>query len=71
MISGVIFTLAGEALVLRSLPHAEWAVLVLVINVIYIPLFEEPQLAARFGEPYRRYTRAVRRFVPRLRPWKA
>ena len=69
MISGVIFVLAAEALILRSRPHAEWAALFTLINAIYIPLLEEPILAARFGEPYERYKRAVGRFVPRLRPW--
>jgi protein-S-isoprenylcysteine O-methyltransferase Ste14 len=69
MISGVIFVLLGEALVLRSRPHAEWAGLFALINALYIPILEEPMLAARFGDPYRRYTRAVRRFVPHLRPW--
>lgn len=70
MISGVIFLLAGEACLLRSWPHAEWVALVTVINLIYIPLVEEPMLAARFGEPYRRYKRAVRMFAPRLRAWR-
>jgi protein-S-isoprenylcysteine O-methyltransferase Ste14 len=69
MISGVILVLLGEAFMLRSRPLAEWAGLFGLINAIYIPLLEEPMLAARFGEPYRRYKRAVRRFVPRLRPW--
>ena len=69
MISGVLFALFAEALVLRSRPHAIWAAAFLVLNLIYIPLFEEPQLARRFGEPYREYCRHVRRFVPRIRPW--
>jgi protein-S-isoprenylcysteine O-methyltransferase Ste14 len=69
MIAGVIFVLFGEALVLRSRPHAEWAALFLAINLCYIPLLEEPMLAERFGEPYREYRRHVRRFLPRLRPW--
>jgi protein-S-isoprenylcysteine O-methyltransferase Ste14 len=69
MISGVIFVLFGEALVSRSLPHAAWAAAFLVLNAIYIPLVEEPQLEARFGEPYSRYRRHVARFLPRLRPW--
>jgi protein-S-isoprenylcysteine O-methyltransferase Ste14 len=68
MISGVIFALSGEAAALRSEAHAEWALLFTLINMIYIPLLEEPQLAARFGEPYIQYKRAVRRFLPRLRP---
>jgi protein-S-isoprenylcysteine O-methyltransferase Ste14 len=69
MISGVILLLLSEACILRSRPHAEWAALFTLINLVYIPLLEEPMLATRFGEPYRRYTRAVRRFVPRYRPW--
>ncbi len=69
MISGVIFILGGEALTLLSRAHAMWAFTVFVINLIYIPLLEEPQLAQRFGDPYREYCRNVRRFIPRLRPW--
>jgi len=69
MISGVLFLLFGESLLLLSWPHAEWATTFLVINAIYIPLFEEPSLERRFGEAYREYCRHVRRFLPRLHPW--
>lgn len=69
MISGVIFILFGEAFALRSLPHGLWAAAFLMLNLLYIPLMEEPQLERRFGEPYRAYRRHVRRFLPRLRPW--
>lgn len=69
MISGVIFVLCGEALVLLSLPHAIWAATFILISVVYFPLVEEPSLEARFGDAYREYTRHVRRFVPRARPW--
>jgi len=70
MISGVIFVLIGEALVLRSLPHGAWASLFVALNAVYIPLIEEPQLVTRFGDDYRRYREHVPRLVPRLRPWK-
>ena len=70
MISGVILFLFGEALALRSPPHAIWAVCFVILNLIYIPLIEEPQLERRFGDSYREYRRHVRRFVPRLRPWR-
>jgi protein-S-isoprenylcysteine O-methyltransferase Ste14 len=69
MISGVIFLLFGEALVLVSRPHAGWAAAFLALNLIYIPLVEEPRLERRFGDPYREYRANVRRFLPRLRPW--
>jgi len=55
--------------VFRALPLAEWAGLFVLINIAYLPLLEEPVLVARFGEPYGRYKKAVRRFLPRLQPW--
>ena len=70
MISGVIFVVCGEALVLLSLPHAIWAATFIVINIVYIRLVEESSLETRFGGAYREYTRHVRRFVPHLRPWR-
>jgi protein-S-isoprenylcysteine O-methyltransferase Ste14 len=69
MISGLIFILFGEAFVLLSLPHGVWAAAVLVLNLVYIPLVEEPGLERRFGESYREYRRHVPGFLPRLRPW--
>ena len=70
MISGVIFVLFGEALVLLSKPHLEWALIFLVANFIYIPILEEPQLKCRFGGDYVEYCRNVPRLIPRLRPWR-
>jgi len=71
MISGVILVLLGEALLMRSLPHLEWAAAFVFLNAVYIPLLEEPTLRARFGEPYARYCARVRRFLPRLTPYQA
>ena len=70
MISGVLFVLLGEALLLLSRPHVEWALIFLLINAVYIPLLEEPLLLERFGDGYREYCRHVPRLLPRLRPWR-
>ena len=70
MISGVIFILAGEAMLLASRPHALWALTFLGLNLIYIPLLEEPLLRRRFGEAYLEYCKHVPRILPRLRPWE-
>lgn len=70
MISGVFFVLAGEALVLRSWPHGQWALLFLVINLVFIPFVEEPQLERRFGASYAEYRQHVGRIFPRRRPWR-
>jgi protein-S-isoprenylcysteine O-methyltransferase Ste14 len=69
MISGVVLTLFGESLVLLSPAHAAWAAFFLALNLVYIPLFEEPQLERRFGAAYVEYCRNVPRVLPRLRPW--
>lgn len=69
MISGVILVLFGEAALLLSVPHALWAVAFLALNLLMIPLFEEPQLERRFGDGYREYCRHVPRVIPRLTPW--
>jgi protein-S-isoprenylcysteine O-methyltransferase Ste14 len=70
MISGVVFLLFGVALTMRSWPHGQWALLFLAINLVYIPLVEEPQLERRFGASYREYREHVGRLLPRLRPWQ-
>jgi protein-S-isoprenylcysteine O-methyltransferase Ste14 len=69
MISGVVFVLFGEGLILLSRPHLAWGLTFLAINALYIPLLEEPLLEQRFGEAYREYCRHVPRLFPRLRPW--
>jgi protein-S-isoprenylcysteine O-methyltransferase Ste14 len=69
MISGVLLILIGESLFLRSPVHAAWAGAFLLVNLVYIPAVEEPQLEHRFGEAYRAYKRSVPRLLPRVRPW--
>jgi protein-S-isoprenylcysteine O-methyltransferase Ste14 len=70
MISGVLFVLIGEALVLRSQPHAVWAVIFAVANVFVITLYEEPHLTQVFGDAYRTYQAHGPRIVPRLSAWQ-
>ena len=71
MISGVVFVLFGEALILLSRPHFIWALIFLAVNSIYIPLLEETGLRHRFGDSYVEYCRHVPRLIPRFRPWKS
>jgi protein-S-isoprenylcysteine O-methyltransferase Ste14 len=69
MISGVLGILLGEVICLGSIPLLYWFILFLMINLIYIPLVEEPGLERRFGEAYAHYRRNVPRWIPRLKPW--
>jgi protein-S-isoprenylcysteine O-methyltransferase Ste14 len=69
MITGVFAVLLGEALLFGSLPLLYWFAGFVIVNLVYIPLLEEPSLARRFGEDYRLYRANVPRWLPRVRPW--
>ena len=60
-----------KALMLSSLAIGIWAVVLLIINMFYFPLSEEPGLRKRFGKDYDEYCKNVPRYIPRLTPWKA
>ncbi len=70
MISGVLCVLLGESVLTASLPLVHWFLIFAIINLIYIPLLEEPMLVNRFGEEYVTYKRNVPRWVPRWKPWE-
>jgi protein-S-isoprenylcysteine O-methyltransferase Ste14 len=70
MITGLCLVLLGEALLSASLPLLGLFAFGVIINVIYIPLSEEPGLARRFGDDYLTYKRNVPRWIPRLKPWQ-
>lgn len=69
MISGVLFVLVAESLLLDSRPLLVWAAIFLAANLAVIPLVEEPGLRKRFGAAYVEYCAHVPRFIPRIRPW--
>jgi len=69
MISSVLMMLAGEALVLGSWPLAALLGVFFLMNALYFPLFEEKDLAKRFGEDYMLYKKNVPRWLPRLSAW--
>lgn len=69
MISGLLVIVLGEAVAVASLPLLGLFALALLVNVVYIPLSEEPGLVKRFGDDYLSYTQNVPRWLPRLRPW--
>ncbi|MBE7551453.1 MAG: isoprenylcysteine carboxylmethyltransferase family protein [Anaerolineales bacterium] len=70
MISGVFCILLGEVLIFGSTILLTWFFMVVIINLIYIPLFEEPGLERRFGADYGLYKQNVPRWIPRLAPWQ-
>ena len=69
MISGVIAILLGETLALGSRPLVVYLIFAVTINLVYMPLVEEPGLEGRFGEDYQLYKKNVPRWIPRRTPW--
>ncbi|HLX36241.1 MAG TPA: isoprenylcysteine carboxylmethyltransferase family protein [Candidatus Binataceae bacterium] len=70
MISGVLSLVLGEAIFFGSKAIFEWFVFFAALNAVYMPLWEEPGLVARFGDDYREYQHHVPRWLPRLTPWQ-
>ena len=69
MILGVLCIRLGEAAFFCSVPLFGWFAVFCLLNIIYIPMLEEPGLIKRFGQDYLLYKRNVPRWIPRLRPW--
>ncbi len=70
MITAVLATLVGEALVFGSLAIAIWAAVFAVINHVFFLAYEEPAVERRFGDAYRRYKENVPRWIPRTTAWR-
>jgi protein-S-isoprenylcysteine O-methyltransferase Ste14 len=67
MYVGVLSVLLGEAVTLASLTLLCYAILVALLFHWFVVLYEEPNLRARFGQPYADYSRRVPRWFPRFR----
>jgi len=72
MYVGMGIFLIGEAFFLPQVTREMLTMvlaLFLVVNV-FVMLYEEPVLRSMFGDDYERYTREVRRWLPRLTPYR-
>ena len=70
MITGALCILLGKAIFFGSWWLLAWFGFCLILNLIYIPLSEEPGLVRRFGDDYLHYKQNVPRWIPRLTPWE-
>ena len=66
MMVGVWLVLLGESLIFGSVLLGAWFLVFCGLCLILIPVWEEPDLEKRFGEPYREYERKVPRWIPKL-----
>jgi len=67
MYVGVVLVLLGESALFRSTSLLLYTAVFLLIANLFVMLYEEPTLRARFGESYEHYRRSVGRWIPRRR----
>lgn len=65
MYVGVALVLAGESALFHSTSLLIYAGVWFLIVNLFVMLYEEPTLRARFGESYEQYRRSVGRWIPR------
>ena len=70
MIVGVFCILLGETILFDSWQLFCWFGFVVLVNLIYIPLSEEPGLAKQFGDDYLLYKKNVPRSILMFTPWE-
>jgi protein-S-isoprenylcysteine O-methyltransferase Ste14 len=70
MYVAVVGAILGQAALLARPVLLAYAVVAGAGMAAFVRWHEEPVLAARYGEQYAAYRRAVPGWVPRLRPWR-
>jgi protein-S-isoprenylcysteine O-methyltransferase Ste14 len=65
MYVGVVLVLLGESALFRSTDLLLYTGVFFLIANLFVMLYEEPTLRARFGESYEQYRRTVGRWIPR------
>jgi protein-S-isoprenylcysteine O-methyltransferase Ste14 len=70
MYVGVLVAILGQALLFGSVPLLGYAAAVFALVHLFVLAYEEPTLRRQFGDEYERYRAHVRRWWPRLTPWR-
>jgi protein-S-isoprenylcysteine O-methyltransferase Ste14 len=70
MYLAVVSLILGHALVLGNIGVLAWGVVVWLTVHAFVVGYEEPTLSQSYGAQYDRYRANVRRWIPRLTPWR-
>jgi protein-S-isoprenylcysteine O-methyltransferase Ste14 len=70
MYVGVVSAILGQALLLASAPLLGYGACIWLACHLFVLLYEEPTLRRSYGAQYAAYGAQVRRWIPRLRPWR-
>ena len=71
MYAAVVSLILGQGLLLGSLGTLVYGAIVWLTVNLFVLAYEEPTLSRDYGEQYARYRANVRRWIPRLTPWRS
>jgi protein-S-isoprenylcysteine O-methyltransferase Ste14 len=60
----------GQSFLFGSAPVLWYAVIFVGVTHLFVIAYEEPTLQQTYGDQYSRYRANVRRWIPRLTPWR-
>lgn len=70
MYVAVVSLILGQGLWFGSVPVLVWGLIVWLTVHLFVLAYEEPTLSRDYGAQYDRYRAHVRRWIPRLTPWR-
>src|SRR5262252_3325844 len=70
MYVAVVSLIFGQGLLFGSVGVLEYGMVVWLGFHIFVLAYEEPTLRAKFGDEYKEFCANVRRWLPRVRPWR-
>jgi protein-S-isoprenylcysteine O-methyltransferase Ste14 len=71
MYVAVVSAIGGQALIFGNVNLLEYGAVAWLFFHLFVLVYEEPTLAARFGAEYKVFCAAVPRWLPRLTPWSS
>jgi protein-S-isoprenylcysteine O-methyltransferase Ste14 len=71
MYLAVAALIAGQGLLIGCLPLLTYALAFGVVTHLFVLVYEEPTLRSTYGAQYEAYAADVRRWLPRLTPWRS
>ncbi len=70
MYVAVTALIAGQGFLFGSITVLEYGAILWGAFFLFVVAYEEPTLEAQFGDEYQRYRASVRRWIPRITPWR-
>jgi protein-S-isoprenylcysteine O-methyltransferase Ste14 len=70
MYVAVTALIVGQGLLFGSVVVIAYGAIVWVGFFLFVLVYEEPELDRQFADEYTRYRANVRRWVPRIKPWR-